>query len=164
MRVLRATLPFLALLSPACGNGDGPFRLPPADSAAALYEDGAQAEARGNLLEVSVPFGEEYRRGGSLWARSGPYFYLFSEPTEKLMAAYPQLAAVRVVMHTPGGEEVARATLARAAITEFDWRRARNLAAVAQLRGTEEPGRLAELVRWGEAHTEYRYNPGFVPR
>jgi predicted small lipoprotein YifL len=146
----------------ACGDGDRDFRLPPADSAAAAYGEAVEAEASGNLLEVRIEMAEDMVRGGRIWARSGPYFYLFSPPTRDLFRAYPDLAAVRVVTLTPRGEEIARAELRRDALSDPRWTEALGRSAIAQRDGTERPRALEELTFFGEDHTEYRYNPEFA--
>jgi hypothetical protein len=123
------------------------------------------AELRGNLLEVRVEVPGDRMRGGGLWARSGPYFYLFSVATRDLFREYPDLAAVRVVTVTERGEEVARAMLTRGDLNEVTWRHALAYASRAQTEGTANPGHVAKLVREGEdAVTEYAYNPKYAGR
>jgi hypothetical protein len=123
----------------------------------------AHVELHGNLVEVAViqPY-DQIRRGGSLWAKVGPYVYVFSPATRDLLREHPGVAAVRVVTQTPDGREVARATLMRDALSEFGWRRAQNLLGHALHEGTQRPRRLEQLVEWGEEHTEYRYGEAFV--
>jgi hypothetical protein len=62
---------------------------------------------------------------------------------------------------TSEGSEVARALLARDALNDITWRRARHIAGLARRDGTRRPTLLEELVEWGEDHTEYSYNPSF---
>ena len=81
-----------------------------------------------------------------------------------LLEDYPGVAGVRVVTRIRGGPEVARALLARTELTGVLWRRALNIAGRARLEGTEHPSLLEELVRWGEDHTEYEYNPRYTSR
>ncbi len=139
--------------------------LPTAEEAAARYGAEVAGEVRGNLVEIRVPMADHFlRRGGVLWARGGPYFYLFSSATRDLFAEYPDLAAVRVVIHTETGEEIARAELHRHAFTPSQWRQALGLSAIAQRDGTESPRRIEELIHWGEDNTEFQYNPEFTER
>lgn len=122
-------------------------------------------EMEGNVAELTVVQpATQLRRGGSLWARVGPYIYLFSEATQTLFTDYPGLAAVRVVTTTSGGAEVARATLARNTLNELTWRRALNVAGLARRDGTERVTLLEDLVRWGEDRTEFEYNPTYTRR
>jgi hypothetical protein len=69
-----------------------------------------------------------------------------------------------VVTQTPDGREVARATLRRTELSDVLWRRSLNILGRALNEGTERPRILEELVDWGEDHTEFQYDPAFVPR
>ena len=73
----------------------------------------------GNVVELTVdqPI-RQVRRGGSLWAKVGPYVYLFSNETETLLREYPGLAGVRVITRTGRNDaEVAWAFLHRDSLT-----------------------------------------------
>ncbi|HSH45183.1 MAG TPA: hypothetical protein VK966_04980 [Longimicrobiales bacterium] len=122
-------------------------------------------EMSGNVavLRVRQPM-EQLTRGGSLWARVGPYIYLFSPSTQAAFQEFPGLAAVRVITVLPGNEEVARATLTRDRMTGVRWRRAHNLLGTALQQGRENPRRLEELTEWGEEYTVFEYNPDYVGR
>lgn len=163
MRAARLVLLTACMMLAACG-GDRELQLPDADAAARRYGRAVEGEVRGNLLELRVALDEDLRRGGSLWARSSPYFYLFSPSTQELFSEYPDLAGVRVVTRTQDGAEVARATLHRETLHEYEWRRALNVAGRARLEGTRRPGLVENLVHLGEEHAEYSYNPEFVPQ
>jgi hypothetical protein len=142
--------------------------LPPIAEVEQLYEnaglDAARYAYNGNVVEVTVrqPT-DQLRRGGSLWARVGPYIYLFTPATQQVFDTWDGIAAVRFITTTPDGEEIARARLARARLNELRWQRARNILGHALQEGTERPTRIEDLVHWGEEHTEYRYNPEYVP-
>jgi hypothetical protein len=58
---------------------------------------------------------------------------------------------------------MAQALLSGAAMGDRDWRRALAIAQSARREGTERPGRMRDLVDWGEDHTEFEYNPRYVP-
>jgi hypothetical protein len=153
----------LFLLIAACGPGrETPLRLPDPEEAAARYGGETDAEIRGNLLEVRVTMAEALLRGGRIWARSGPYFFLFSPPTQDLFAEYPDLVAIRMVTLAPTGEEIARAELRRDQLSPVRWREALFRSAIAQRDGTERPRTLEELANFGEDNTEYSYNPEYV--
>jgi hypothetical protein len=127
------------------------------------YEGALSVSMSGNVAEVKVSQPEQHlRRGGSLWAKVGPYVILFSEESENLFRSYPGLAGIRVVTTTPGGLEVARALLPRDTLNDLTWRRALNIAGQARRDGTRHPTLLENLVRWGEDHTEYDYNPRYT--
>ena len=123
------------------------------------------ASMSGNVAEVTVKqSGQQIRRGGTLWAKVGPYIYLFSEPTQGLFTDFGGLGGVRVITTAPGGTEVARALLPRDGLNELTWRRALNVAGIARRDGTDRPSTLESLVTWGEDHTEFEYSPRYVRR
>jgi hypothetical protein len=141
--------------------------VPTADEVEGYYTSGADlsAEMSGNLAVITVVQSpNQLRRGGSLWAKVGPYVYLFSEETHRLLEDFQGLAAVRVATRTPGGSEVAHATLTRDQLSGVLWRRSLNIAGQARRDGTERPALLENLIRWGEQHTEYEYSTRYIPR
>lgn len=117
----------------------------------------------GNVVEVHVeqPY-QQLDRGGSLWARVGPFVYLLTPSTRSVFEDFPGVAAVRVVTLLPDGDEVARAMLRRDALTGVLWRRTLNILGTALEDGRENPRKLEELTEWGEERTEFRYNPEYV--
>ena len=154
----------LALVALACTACAPPpdLPLPTADEIKSYYTSDANIEAslNGNVAEVVVEqAAAQLRRGGSLWARVGPYIYLFTDDTQKLLEDYPGLAAVRVTTRTASGAQIATALLARTDLSDILWLRSLNISGLARRDGTEHPGRLDDLVRWGEEHTtEHEYN------
>ncbi len=127
------------------------------------YQGDLEVELQGNVAEITVSQpANQLRRGGSLWAKVGPYVILFSEETRGLLEEYPGLAGVRVVTRVAGGPEIARATLARNELGDVLWLRALNIAGHARREGTERPVLLESLVRWGEDHTDFEYNPRYA--
>jgi hypothetical protein len=164
-------LPLLLLLLTGACDRILPDRrdagLPELDVVAQTYaQHGQSAEFRysGNVLELVVQQpADQLRRGGALWARVGPYIYLFSPGTRELFEQYPALAGVRAITMT-GDVEIARALLVRDALNEFAWRRSRSLLGEALDQGTQRPVTMDRLVQFGEQHAEFRYNPEYVPR
>ena len=161
INVLAMTL----ILAPlACEEVD--LALPSESEAGAHYENSSDLSVRvtGHIVDVTVyqPL-RQVRRGGSLWAKVGPYIYLFTDETESLLREYPGLSGVRVITRTGhSNAEVARAFLHRDSLNELTWRRARNIAGKARTEGTRRPVLLEELVEWGQDHTEFGYNQDFV--
>ena len=161
----RAILAMSLILAPlGCEEVD--LSLPSDSEAGAYYASSSDLTVRvsGNIVEVMVdqPI-RQVRRGGSLWAKVGPYIYLFSDQTETLLRTYPGLSGVRVITRTGSNNvEVARAFLHRDSLNELTWRRARNIAGKARMEGTRRPSLLEELVEWGQDHTEFGYNEEFV--
>ncbi|HSK17933.1 MAG TPA: hypothetical protein VK912_02235 [Longimicrobiales bacterium] len=124
-----------------------------------------EAEYRysGNVLEVVVQQPpDQLRRGGTLWARVGPYIYLFAPGTRELLEKHPGIAGVRAITMA-GNTEVARALLVRDTLNEITWRRANNLLGTALEQGTQRPATIEALARYGEETTRYQYNPDYVP-
>lgn len=140
--------------------------LPSADEVAAYYEyeSDLTAEVVGNVASLTVGQDpQQLRRGGSLWAKVGPYVFLFTEETQRLFDDYPGVAAVRVTT-VVGESHVATALLPRDALNDLTWRRALNIAGKARRDGTERVTLLEDLVEWGEAHTDFEYSSRFTRR
>ena len=126
------------------------------------YAGGLSADVTGNVVTLLVAQDPQLlRRGGSLWAKVGPYIFVFSDETHQLFQDYPGVAGVRVVTMV-GGAQVASALLARETLSDVLWRRSLNIAGKARRDGTERVTLLQDLVRWGERHTEYEYNPRYT--
>ncbi len=147
-----------------CRGGTGDLALPDADQVEAAYtsEWALDTDMNGNVAEVTVyQPADQLRRGGTLWAKVGPYIFLFSDPTRQLFTDFGGLAAVRVIIREPSGTEVARATLERQELNAITWKRALNIAGRARRDGSERPSLLEDLVEWGEDHTDFEYNERF---
>lgn len=140
--------------------------LPPIEVIRAAFRDkgiDADIDYNGNTVELHVAQpADQLRRGGSLWARVGPWIYLFSPATEQVFENYPGVVAVRVIT-TSRGRQVARVTLRNGILSDVLWRRSLNILGHALQDGTRDPGRLEELAEWGERHGEYEYSPRYVP-
>ena len=169
-----STVPALALALAlavgvgACDSGEtADLALPDAETVEEYYTypGGLEARVSGNVAEVTITQpADQLRRGGSLWAKVGPYILLFTRETYDLFEDHPGLAAVRVVTRRDGGAEVARALLRRDALTGVQWRRSLNIAGRARSEGGRRLTLLEDLISWGEDHTDYEYNPRFIPR
>ena len=155
----------LPLLLMACASQD--LSLPTGADVETAYEYQGQLEAemKGNVAEITVyQPNRQLSRGGSLWAKVGPYIFLFSGETQSLFAAYGGLAAIRVVTKAPGGREVARAMLPRDALNDITWKRALRVSGLARRDGSKSPSRVEDLVRFGEDLTEFEYSARYVRR
>lgn len=155
------------LLSTACEEPQQ-LTLPTVEQAKSYFasvSDLKEVEINGNVVVVVVQqSSQQLRRGGSLWARVGPYIYLFSEETRTLFEDYNGVAGVRVITQTSNGTTVANALLARDTLSDILWRRSLNIAGQARRNGTERITLLEDLINWGEDHTEFEYNQRYVPR
>lgn len=157
----------LAAGAAACGDGGQADRgraLPSASALEDLYGTSrATADLNGNVVDVRVRQDpSQLERGGRLWAKVGPYIYLFSPQTQELFGRWPGVAAVRVRTVLEGGGWIAEATLRRDALNAITWNRARRVVARARTEGTEKPGLMEDLVQYGEERTDHRYNPEYV--
>lgn len=160
-----ATVLLLLAFLPACEREGPRHPVPSAEEVATYFEyaGGVSVEISGNVAQVSVTIDPaEYARGGSLWAKSFPYLFLFSPGTRDAFREHPGLAGVRVMIFHPGGDIVAQALLERTELTEGLWRRALNVAGRARQEGTARPGLMSELVHFGEDHTDHQYNPDYI--
>jgi len=169
-RIRRAFPTALLLLLPPLlwGCQEVELAVPTAEEVRAFYEVRGELEVQmnGNVAELSfIQSQDQLRRGGALWARSGPYIFLFSQGTRDVLSAYPGLAGVRVTSRPPSGEGmVATAFLHRSTLNAITWRRALSMAGVARRDASTDPGQMGALVRYGEQTVDsYEYNPRYVP-
>ena len=164
---LACSCAFAAVLACDRFQSRADMMLPPIDDVRRVYTSrGTNVDVRynGNVVELRArQASSQLERGGSLWARVGPYIYLFTPATRDVMSAYPAIAAVRAITRTSGGAEIARAMLVNDSLGTIQWRRALNLLGHALRDGSTNPVRIEELVRFGETHTDFRYNRAFVP-
>ena len=159
-----ATLLALTLGAGCGGEADAGPQLPSEAALEDLYGTSrATADLNGNVVDVRVRQDpSQIERGGNLWAKVGPYIYLFSPQTQELFGRWSGVAAVRVRTLVEGGSWVAEATLRRDALNALTWKDARRVVARARTEGTDKPGYLEDLIDYGEDRTEHRYNPQYV--
>ncbi len=177
LRRIRRTLPAgasLLLAGALLGNTGcqppGQAEIPPPPPAETLaesgywsYNGGVEVEITGNVARVTIQVDPTpFVGGGDLWAKGLPYLFLFSPGTREAMADHPGLGGVRVVITHPGGDTMAQALLSRGTLNDHSWPRALSVAATARRDATERPGRMRDLVQWGEDHTEFEYNPMYI--
>lgn len=157
----------LTFIAAACETQpEGATQLPSVEEVAPLFTfvGGRELELSGNVLQVTATVDPAtYRMGGTIWLRASPYIFLFSAGTQEALAEYPALGGVRVLTRTPDGTLIASALLRQGTLTSVTWRRALSIAGLARTEGTERPGRMRDLIRWGEDHTEFEYNPELIP-
>lgn len=163
-RALLPVVPFV-LLAGCEPEEEEQFPVPSAEDIRAHYEYGGEmsVEISGNVAQISVTYDPtEFERGGDLWAKAFPYIFIFAPGTREAFEAHRGLGGVRVIALHPNGEPVAQALLSREVLTQITWQEAINTAGRARQEGTERPGRMRDLVRWGEDHTEFEYNPDYI--
>lgn len=119
----------------------------------------------GNVVEVQVSQSpEQLRRGGPIWAKAGPYIYLFTPQTQSMFDDYGGVGGVRVTTIDGRDRLIARALLQRAQLNSVAWRRAINVSGRARLEGTTRPGTMVALIEYGEENTEFEYSARYVTR
>jgi len=128
-----------------------------------VYGERVDISLNGNVVELAVTQGgEQLRRGGSVWAKAGPYIYLFTPQTQELLGAYGGVGGVRVTTLDENGQLVARALLERGTLNSVTWPRAINVAGRARVEGTRRPQTMVSLAEFGEEHTSYEYSQRYV--
>ena len=128
-----------------------------------VYQGEKEVSVVGNVAEIRITQdSDQLRRGGTLWAKVGPYVFLFSQETRDLFEAFNGLAAVRVVTTDARGDEVARALLRRDELNGITWGNAVTVSGRARRDGSTRPSRIEDLVRFGEEHTEFEYSEKYV--
>ena len=138
---------------------------PDATDVREYYEYGGELDVAmsGNVAQVTVAIDrDEYRMGGRVWAMASPYIFLFSPATKQVFEDYTGLGGVRVIVRYEDDSVLAEALLERGEMSEATWLRALNVAGHARNEGTQSPGFMRDLVRWGEDHTDFRYNREFI--
>jgi len=141
------------------------LRTPSADEVAAYYRAAGDfsVEMSGNVAQVTAVIDRDaYLMGGELWARASPYIFLFSSATQTAMSEHPGLGGIRMIVRYRDGSMVAQAMLDRTTMPAGRWPQALSVAARARSEGSERPGFMRDLVRWGEDHTHFEYNPEYI--
>jgi len=144
---------------------DSGLRTPSADEVAAYYRAAGDftVEMSGNVAQVTAVIDQDaYLMGGELWARASPYIFLFSSATQTAMSEHPGLGGIRMIVRYRDGSMVAQAMLDRTTMPAGRWPQALSVAARARSEGSERPGFMRDLVRWGEDHTHFEYNPEYI--
>ena len=169
-RNLPASSWFLALSaittwSVGCEAEQSPLVTPSATDVETYYEYAGilAVEMSGNVGQVTVVIDrDEYRMGGRVWAMASPFIFLFSTATLQAFEDYTGLGGIRVIVRYPDGSVLAQALLERGEFNDVTWPRALNVAGHARIEGTASPGFMRDLVRFGEEHTDFQYNPEYI--
>ena len=135
--------------------------LPDPQQAQEWFGEGTQVALEGDVLVITGTIEADYlRRGGRIWARSGPYFYLFNIKVREFFTNHPGLAGVKATAVTEDGRVLATATVHRNGLNELRWQEALARASLAQTEGTDNPRLVERLIQFGEDHTEFEYAEG----
>lgn len=137
--------------------------LPTAAALDSVYGANVDIGLNGNVVELTVTQdAAQLTRGGPIWAKAGPYIFLFTPQTRDLLDAYGGIGGVRVTTVDGRGRFVARALLERGTLNSVTWTRAINVAGRARVEGTRRPQTMLNLTEYGEEHTEYEYSRDYV--
>lgn len=163
------TSPLVAGLLIAAFGGIGaceaepPRELPTEAVLDSVYGERVDISLNGNVVElVVIQGGDQLSRGGSVWAKAGPYIYLFTPQTHELLQAYGGIGGVRVTTLDANEQFIARALLERGTLNSVTWPRAINVAGRARVEGTRRPQTMVNLADFGEEHTTYEYSQRYV--
>ncbi len=128
-----------------------------------LFGPGIDLRLNGNVVEVQVTQSpEQLRRGGPIWAKAGPYIYLFTPQTQSIFDDYGGVGGVRVTTSDGRDRLIARALLQRSTLNSVTWQRAINVSGRARVEGTTRPNTMVELAEYGEENTEFEYSARYV--
>ncbi len=97
-----------------------------------------------------------------MWAKVGPYIYLFTPQTQELFEHYPGIGGVQVTTLDGRERMIARAMLERGTLNSVTWKRAIGLAGRARLEGTQRPSYILDLIQYGEDLVEHEYSSRYV--
>lgn len=158
---------FLVSLGMAVGlaacRGAPDLTLPTPEELEGVYGPAVGVELKGNVVDVRVTQpADQLRRGGSVWAKVGPYIYLFTPQTQLLFDSYPGLGGVQVTTLDGRGRLIARAMLERGTLNGVTWKKAIGLAGRARLEGTQRPSYILDLIDYGEDLVEHEYSSRYV--
>ncbi len=153
----------IAALLGGCTGEEPGLRLPAEADLAGLYGEGPSVTLNGNVVDVQVyQASDQLRRGGATWAKVGPYIYLFSPQTQKMLEDWSGVGGVRVTTVDGRGRLIAQALLPRGTLNSLTWPKAVNLVAKARLEGTQRPSYILDLIEYGEEITQFEYSPRYV--
>ena len=143
-----------------CLRSEEPVVLPEAEEVEAWFDGAAAASLDGRRLVIEAVMEPDHlARGGLLWLRATPYFYLFNAHVRQVLLDYPSVEGVDVVIRGDGAATLARVSLDRSTLTIYEWDRALAYTARAQRDGTEQPRFMSELLRWAEERVDHEYTP-----
>lgn len=160
---LGAILLIAALGAVGACEAEPPRELPSEAVLDSVYGERVEISLNGNVVELVVTQdGDQLSRGGSVWAKAGPYIYLFTPQTRDLFEAYGGIGGVRATTLDANGQLIARALLERGALNSVTWPRAINVAGRARVEGTQRPQTMVNLADFGEERTSYEYSQRYV--
>lgn len=160
---LAAALLIAALAGAGACEAEPRRELPSEAVLDSVYGERVDISLDGNVVDLVIrQDADQLRRGGSVWAKAGPYIYLFTPQTQELLQSYGGIGGVRATTLDANGEMIARALLERGTLNSVTWQRAINIAGRARVEGTQRPQTMVTLADYGEEHTDYEYSRRYV--
>ena len=163
---LRTTLAVIGVAVVALSSGCEPsaeLTYPTAAELEGMYGPGVTVKLNGNVIDVSArQEASQLRRGGPLWAKVGPYIYLFTPQTQESIKKWSGVGGVRVRTFDSQRDLIAEAILDRGVLNDVTWRKALRTAGLARTQGTERPSYMEKLVRYGEDTARFKYSSKYV--
>lgn len=139
----------------ACSGGEEPVVLPDPAAVETWFEGEAEVSLEGRRLVIDGTMDPEHlARGGRLWQRATPYFYLFNVHVRQVMLDHPSLEGVDVVIHGEDGDTLAAVSLNRSSLNIYEWDAGVAYTSRAQLEGTAHPSYVADLLDWADEHVD----------
>lgn len=161
-RIVPAVLVSMVLAAAACEPAED-RDLPTAAALDSIYGERVDSSLNGNVVELRVTQdASQLARGGPIWAKAGPYIFLFTPQTREIFERFGGVGGVRVTTLDARGELIARALLERSGLNSVTWRRAINVAGQARTEGSERPQTMVDLADYGEERTSYEYSQRYV--
>ena len=161
-RAILALLLATSLSASGCARPET-NELPDQAALDSAYGERVEVTLNGNVVEARVrQDAEQLRRGGPIWAKAGPYIYLFTPQTQALFENYGGVGGVRVTTVDGRGELIARALLERGTLNSVTWQRAINVAGRARVDGTSRPQTMVDLTDFGEDNASYEYSQRYT--
>lgn len=139
--------------------------LPSAAVLDSIYGERVESTLNGNVVELRITQdASQLTRGGPIWAKAGPYIFLFTPQTREIFERFGGVGGVRATTLDARGELIARALLERSGLNSVTWPKAINVAGRARTQGSERPQTMVDLAEYGEEHTSYEYSQRYVRR
>ena len=156
--VAAASLWLLIAVVAGCAEPAEEVALPDPATVEVWFEGAATVHLAERRLQIEAVMQPEHlAKGGVLWQRATPFFYLFNVHVRQVLLDYPALEGVDVSVRGENEEPLASVSLDRGTLSVYEWDRAIAYTSRAQREGTEQPRFVADLLRWAEDRVENSY-------
>ena len=163
MRSMMLAGVMMMLVAAGCAGSSGDPPLPDPAEIETWFDGAADVSIEGDRILIRAEIEPEHlERGGRLWQRATPYFYLFNVHIRQVLLEHPGVGGVDVVIHGNRGDLVSRVSLDRATMSIYEWDRAVAYTSRAQREGTQHPRHLSDLIRWAEDRVDLSEAPALT--